>query len=169
MKTELDGAGESTPVETQERDAMIRKALEGEITGCAMYRKMVKHTQGANRAPLELLYELERVTAQALETVAARYEVAVDREAATAEGLKLASDLLNRSWETMWASIIELADDYLGHFQRLAAALERTESAAAGRQAVEHEDAVIEFARREVGKASDSHAPLLDYLARYAS
>ncbi|MGW5149417.1 hypothetical protein [Rhodococcus koreensis] len=167
--TEQNRAGETTPVETHERVAIIRKALEGEIIGCAMYREMVDHTSGANKTPLELLYELERVTAEALETVAARYEVAVDRDAATAEGLKLAAELLEQPWETMWSEIIGLADDYLGYFQHLAAALEGTESAAVGRQAVEHEEALIEFARREVGKASDPHAPLLDYLSRYAS
>ncbi|OUS95069.1 hypothetical protein [Rhodococcus sp. NCIMB 12038] len=166
--TELDRAGETTPAEKHERDAMIRKALEGEIVGCAMYREMIVHTQGVNKAPLELLFELERVTAAALEPVAARYGVAVDRDAATAEGLQLASELLEQPWETMWSNITGLAEDYLGYFQRLATALEGTDSAAAGRQAVEHEEALIEFARREVGKASDPHGPLLDYLSRYA-
>jgi hypothetical protein len=66
----------------------------------------------------------------------------------------------------MWAEVIRLADDYLKDFRRLADVLDG-DDAAVGRQVVEHEEALIAFADREITNALDALAPLEEYRRRY--
>lgn len=163
-----DPAPTSASTSSAVRDALIRRAYEGEITGCALYRTMITGEMLGSHDVLPLLYEVERITAEALEPVVARFDVSVDPDAAAAEGVRLAAEFSDVSWNAMWESIVELADDYLLDFYRLETALEGHEFAAVARQVVEHEEAQIEFARRELRNHPDPTEPLRSYLCRYS-
>ncbi|OBC15391.1 hypothetical protein A5784_02985 [Mycobacterium sp. 852013-50091_SCH5140682] len=149
------------------REALLCRAYEGEIIGCAMYDRMVSDPAYPKKDALHLLYVVERITAEALEPLITRYHVAVDNESATREGHQLAAALSGQPWKDMWAKVIRLADDYLSDFRRLADVLDG-DDAAVGRQVVEHEEALIAFANREIADALDPLAPLVEYQRRYA-
>lgn len=158
-----------TPVDDAAlRARLLRRAYEGEIIGCAMYDHMAKNPAYPKKDALHLLYTVERVTADALEPLISRYDVAVDEQSATREGHRLADELAGRPWKEMWAEVTRLADDYLADFRRLAAILEGDE-AGIGIQVVEHEEALIAFARREIDDDPEALEPLRDYYRRYAS
>jgi hypothetical protein len=159
--------GESAPTAESTRAALLRRAYEGEIIGCAMYDRMVDDPSYPNKEALQLLYVVERMTADALQPLIARYEVAVSEESATHEGHRLAATLAGRPWKEMWSEVIALADDYLSDFRRLADVLEGDE-ATIGAQVVEHEEALIAFARREIDDDPGALTPLRDYRRRYA-
>src|SRR5262245_40950089 len=148
--------------DSAQRAALLRRAYEGEIIGCAMYQEMLKTPPEAKTEALKLLYTLERVTADALEPLITQYQVTVNADAATKEGRQLANYLTGRPWHEMWQDTIRLAEDYLTDFHRLIDVL--GDDAAVGRQVVEHEEALIAFAHREMDGAPDSLAPLHDYL-----
>jgi hypothetical protein len=75
------------------RAELLRRAYEGEIIGCAMYREMIANPTHAEKGTLELLYVIERITADALEPLITRYNVTVSVDAATREGRRLAASL----------------------------------------------------------------------------
>jgi hypothetical protein len=166
MKTD-DLFDDATESGASTRDALLRRAYEGEVIGCAMYDRMIDDASHANKEALQLLYVIERMTADALKPLIDRYEVTVSEDAATREGCQLATALVGRPWKEMWTEVTRLADDYLTDFKRLADMLEGDE-ATVGRQVVEHEEALIAFARREINDAHDALAPLADYRQRYA-
>lgn len=148
------------------RNALLRRAYEGEIIGCAMYRGLIARRGKDHRRALELLYDIERLTADALAPLIGHYGVAVSEENATREGQQLGVSLFDQPWKSMWTEVSRLAADYLRDFNRLANALDEPHTAI-GRQVVEHEEALIDFARREIADDPDSLAPLYDYLNRY--
>lgn len=155
-----------TPTYDALRAALLRRAYEGEVIGCAMYQALMKTAADPNSAALQLLYDLERITADALRPLIRRHQVEVSETAATKEGRRLAQSLAARPWKEMWQETISLAEDYLTDFHRLVDALEDDE-AAIGQQVLEHEEALIAFAHREIDGAPDATAPLHDYLQRY--
>lgn len=157
-----------THVDPATRAALLRRAYEGEIIGCAMYEQMIADPSYTNTEALQLLYDIERVTADALKPLVIRYAVPVTEDEAEREGRRIADTLAGQPWKSMWAEVIRLADDYLTDFKRLAAVLDG-DDAAVGRQVVQHEEALIEFAHREINNADDALAPLHDYRRRYAS
>ncbi|KAA0084542.1 hypothetical protein CIW52_11110 [Mycolicibacterium sp. P9-64] len=148
------------------RAGLLRRAYEGEIIGCAMYREMMSASNHPNSRALQLLYSIERVTADALKPMITRYEIAVAEDASVTEGIELGKRLVGRSWDDMWRETIRLAEDYLDDFNRLSEVL-KSEDIALGVQVVEHEEALIAFARREIDGDPDATAPLEDYLRRY--
>lgn len=150
------------------RAKLLRRAYEGETIGCAMYQAMIDERSFTEKDALRRLYVIERVTADALKPLLHRYEVTVDEEAALAEGRRLAAGLQGSPWKQMWIEVTQLADDYLVDFKHLAEVLDGDE-AAIGRQVVEHEEALLAFARAEVHDQPHAQAPLTEYLRRYAS
>lgn len=150
------------------RATLLRRAYEGETIGCAMYQAMIDDPSFTEKEALRRLYVIERVTADALKPLVDRYQVTVDEEAALAEGRRLAAGLHGSPWKQMWIEVTRLADDYLVDFKHLAEVLDG-DDAAVGRQVVEHEEALLAFARAEVDDEPDAQAPLTDYLRRYAS
>ncbi|OMB79430.1 hypothetical protein [Mycolicibacterium conceptionense] len=167
MKTDPTSAGE-TPGTTNERAALLRRAYEGELIGCAMYQQMVDGRSHSNTEVLQLLYEIERITADALQPLIVRHALTVSEAEAEREGRRIADSLAGKPWKSMWAEVIQLADEYLTDFKRLTAVLEG-EEAAVGRQVVEHEEALIEFAHGEIKGSADALAPLWAYHRRYAA
>lgn len=155
---------DSTP--SDHLDALLRRAYEGEIIGCAMYQELLASRLDQHGQALQLLYDIERMTADALMPLIGHYGVSVSQADAMKEGKQLGASLIDKPWKSMWTEVIGLADDYLGDFHRLADALPTTH-AAIGRQVVEHEEALIAFSRREIADDPDSLAPLRDYLDRY--
>lgn len=157
-----------TPSTTDERAALLRRAYEGELIGCAMYQQMVNNPAYSNTEALQLLYDIERITADALQPLIVRHALTVSQADAAREGRRIADSLVEKPWKNMWAEVVQLADEYLTDFKRLAAVLEG-EEATIGRQVVEHEEALIEFAHCEIKDSADALAPLLNYHRRYAA
>ena len=147
-------------------EALLRRAYEGEIIGCALYDRMIGDPAYPEKEALQLLYVVERMTADALAPLIDRYDVAVDEESATREGHKLAAALAGRPWKDMWMEVTRLADEYLTDFRRLADVLDG-DDASVGVQVVEHEEALIAFAQREIDDDPDALTPLQDYRRRY--
>lgn len=157
----------ASPTAASQRAALLQRAFEGEIIGCALYDRMIGDPAYPKKDALELLYAIERMTADALEPLIVRYDVAVSEESATREGRQVAEALAGRPWKDMWTEVTRLADDYLTDFRCLADLLDGDE-AAVGVQVVEHEEALIAFAHREIADDPDALAPLRDYRRRYA-
>ncbi|WP_396910560.1 hypothetical protein [Mycolicibacterium sp.] len=156
----------STTDEPTLRAELLRRAYEGEIIGCAMYQEMLDDPACVENEALPLLFDIERLTADALKPLITRYGVAVSEDAASTEGRRLAASVARRPWKEMWTEVTRLADAYLDDFRRLADVLDG-DDAVIGRQVVEHEEALIAFARREIDGLPDASAPLHDYLRRY--
>lgn len=133
-----------------------------------MYRQLLNDASYPNAEALQLLYDIERITADALKPLVLRYAVPVTEGDAERDGLRIADELAGQPWKAMWSEVIRLADDYLGDFKLLAAVL-HGDDAIVGRQVVEHEEALIEFAHREINDSDDALAPLQEYRRRYAS
>lgn len=157
----------ASPTAASRRAALLRRAFEGEIIGCAMYDRMIGDPAYPKKDALRLLYVVERMTADALEPLIVRHGVTVTEESAASEGRQLADALAGRPWKDMWTEVTRLADDYLTDFRRLATLLEG-DDAVIGVQVVEHEEALIAFAQREIADDPDALAPLQDYRRRYA-
>jgi hypothetical protein len=62
-----DVLSETSGDATSVRDALLRRAYEGEIIGCAMYDRMISDPAYPKKDALHLLYVVERITADALE------------------------------------------------------------------------------------------------------
>ncbi|KUI31713.1 hypothetical protein [Mycobacterium sp. GA-2829] len=160
-------AGDGSQEIAATRAALLRRAYEGEIIGCAMYGEMLDGNAYPETTALRLLYDIERITADALAPLITRYGVPVSDDDAAREGRRLAATLAGRPWKEMWMDVIRLADDYLTDFRLLVDVLDG-EEAAVGRQVVAHEEALIAFAHHEIDEAGDALAPLEDYRRRYA-
>ncbi len=132
---------------------------------CDVSELIARHSSD-HAEPLQLLYDIERLTADALVPLMQHYQVAVSDDAADQEGRRLGAELVTRPWKSMWNEVIRLADDYLSDFNRLPDVLDEP-YAAVGRQVVEHEEALIAFAHLEIadnprgaGAAARLPAPL---------
>ena len=82
-----------THVDPATRAALLRRAYEGEIIGCAMYEQMIADPSYTNTEALQLLYDIERVTADALKPLVIRYAVPVTEDEAEREGRRIADTL----------------------------------------------------------------------------
>lgn len=154
------------PEAPERRNALLCRAYEGEIIGCAMYQELIARHSSDHAEPLQLLYDIERLTADALVPLIQHYQVAVSEEAADQEGRRLGAGLVTRPWKSMWNEVIRIADDYLRDFNRLPDVLDEPH-AAVGRQVVEHEEALIAFAHLEIADNPEALLPRHDYLHRY--
>lgn len=148
--------------------ALLRRAYEGEIVGAAMYEELIARRISDHGQALKLLYDIERITANALAPLIEQFGIEVSVDRATEEGHQLGISLTDKPWKSMWTEVIRLADDYLGDFSRLAEILTGPH-AAVGRQLVEHEEALLAYAHREIADDPDALAPLHHYLNRYRS
>ena len=147
-----------------DRDRLLRQAYEGEITGEAMFRCLgsFAETDHQKRAA-QLLADLERVTGDVLLPVMTRHSVQFDRESAWREGEALTNATIATGWVSYFEQVIPLAEDALADMRRLHEMSDDQDRVATARL-VAHEEAFIEFARRELGEASDSLEPLVRYL-----
>jgi hypothetical protein len=155
---------EPTPRTEGERDALLEEAYEGEIIGEALYsalgrRALTNHQHHACR----LLAELEAVTGGLLEPVVARHGVAVDPDAARRRGVEYAALMASDEWLEVLRQIVPLAQEALSNMQRLQQ-ISDDEDRGPMDALVAHEEAFLEFARRESAGADDALGPLEHYL-----
>lgn len=161
------GAPDMDNNEEAERAALLIRSYEGELIGSAMYEKLMHFHTGRQREALELLRDMEQVTAEALSSLIEKYSVIVDPEKSRLQGLALAEKLKDREWKDMWRDVVELADDYLDDFRRLEELLGANDSRI-GRQVVEHETTMIEFAKKECADDQDAAQLLREHLHQYS-
>src|SRR5262245_16420658 len=95
-----------------EREALLRKAYEGEVDGEAIFSALsARATSDHHRSVCRLIEEIELVTGEAIHTVVLRHGVEVDTEAARARGEAFAEQSLDQEWEAFWVTLRPLAAD----------------------------------------------------------
>lgn len=150
-----------------ERNALLRRAFEGEVTGSSMFAHMGSSTNDDGyRTTLQMLETVERITAAALLPLLERCGVTADQHGAAERGTRLAHDLIGRPWTEVWTEVLPLARAELRHFERMRDLLDESDQGV-GTQVVEHESALIDFAEREIAGSTDALQPLRRYLASH--
>jgi hypothetical protein len=150
------------------RDELLRISYEGELIGVALYTNLAAEAPPERQEPLVLLRDLEALTANAMEPLISEYGVIIDHDKARDDGNRLARQLAGVTWKQMWTDVTALADEYLAEFTALEKTLRDTHPAI-GRQVVDHENALLEFARRELDDRDDSLEPLWNHMATYCA
>lgn len=163
----MTGSKVSDAVESHvdaEWDILLRKAYEGEIIGEAMYaslEQLATSTDQKNAA--RLLAELERETGDVLLPVVLRHGTDFDRDAAWAKGEDFTKGSIKEGWLAYFEKVAPLAEDALAEMKKLHSMSDEVDRGATG-LLVAHEEAFLEFVRREVAGEADSTAPLEKFL-----
>jgi hypothetical protein len=148
------------------RSALLRQAYEGEITGEAMFRRLGDFAKTDHqRRATELLADLESVTGDELLPVVTRHAVPFDRDSAWREGEALTSKIIAGGWVNYFERVLPMAEEALMGMRTLHEMSDDLDRMATARL-VAHEEAFLDFARREVAGAPDSLDPLVRYLER---
>lgn len=147
-----------------QRETLLRKAFEGEIIGEAMYDRLaVLADNDHRRETARLAAEVERTTADALLPLMTRHGIPFDRHRAWNVGIRYTDESIDKGWHGYFADVLPLAEQALTGMKRLHALSDEQDQIATGRL-VAHEEALLEFVRRELEGVPDSTAPLREYL-----
>lgn len=151
---------------TDYRSALLM-AVQEEIAGEAYFARLAELHGGRARLALTLLARVEAATAVATLPLLARHGIA----SAPAESLQHAGRAeADRDGRTPWpqfvAAMAETYPAFTAEFEQIAA-LAPPEDAALCAVLVDHEVAVVDFARLETEGNADSLAPLEAFLTRH--
>lgn len=148
-----------------EHDRLLHTAYRGEIIGEAIFAALGRHATTPHQVEVcRLLEEIELVTGNLMADAAARHGVICDAAAARVEGEGYVEAEQDQGWLPFWETLLPLAEDALAGMQRLRDLSDDVDRAAFD-QLVAHEEAVIEFIRRERDQAPNALEPLTTYLA----
>lgn len=146
----------------------FRVAYEEEIAGETYFARLAEFQTGRAREALELMAKMEVVTARAIEPVLARNGIAtapVDQ--LRKEGITEADLLANVSATDLFTTMRDTYDAYVTEFEQTLARAPDADKPAM-QILIDHEVALIDFARAELQGDAGSLKPLQDYLARFA-
>lgn len=147
-----------------EWDTLLRAAYEGEIIGEARYASLEQlASTSSQRRAARLLVELEKETGDILLPVMHRHNISFDRDVAWAKGEAFTNATFKEGWVAYFEKVAPLAEVALTDMKKLHKMSDEIDRAATGRL-VAHEEAFLEFVRREVAGESHSAAPLEEYL-----
>ena len=140
------------------------EVYQGEVLGETLFGYLAEHEADPDRRrKLEVMTALERATRELAEPVFARHGWDLGDTRATAEGvLASAPQVQEMAWDAFIRSIPPVADTFLVTYRQLVAEVDDAEDRAVAEAYVEHELALVAFARREVGEqAGDPLEPIL--------
>jgi hypothetical protein len=146
----------------------FRVAYEEEISGETYFARLAEFQTGRAREALELMAAMEVVTARAIEPVLARNGIAITSiDQLRQEGRAEAERLAHVGATELFTTMRDTYDAYVAEFEAT-----KAQAPDADRPAmqilIDHEVALIDFARAELRGDADSLQPLQDYLARFA-
>lgn len=146
----------------------FRVAYEEEISGETYFARLAEFQTGRAREALELMAAMEVVTARAIEPVLARNGILTTPvDQLRQEGRVEAERLAHVSATELFTTMRDTYDAYVAEFEAT-----KAQAPDADRPAmqilIDHEVALIDFARAELQGDADSLQPLQDYLARFA-
>lgn len=149
--------------------AALKAAYEEEISGEAFFATLGRHFGGRAAEALELFAEIERVTEAAIAPVARRHGLPdTPRDALRAEGAAEAQAVSTMGWHGFLDHVIADYPAYVAEFTDLRDRAEGNDAAVL-QTLVDHEQALLDFARAERDAAPDSFAPLYRYLSGFAA
>lgn len=147
----------------------FRVAYEEEIAGETYFARLAEFQSGRARQALELMARMEVVTARAIEPVLARNGIATASiDQLRKEGRVEADLLAGVSATDLFTTMRDTYDSYVAEFQATMAQAPEADKPAM-QVLIDHEIALIDFARAELQGDADSLRPLQDYLARFAA
>jgi hypothetical protein len=142
----------------------IRKAYEGEIVGEALYRLLSERsTDSARRRKLAVIAAVERRTRDHLESIATRLGIKAQAADIQARIERRAVELASLEWPAFIEKALRDWPPFIDEFEatlRLAPARD----ARSVRWVVDHERALVEFARLEQAGCADSLKPIEAFL-----
>lgn len=147
----------------------FRVAYEEEISGETYFARLAEFHTGRARQALELMAAMEAVTARAIAPVLARNGIrtkALDQ--LRHEGIIEADQLAGTSATDLFTTMRDTYDSYVAEFETTLARAPEADRPAA-QILIDHEVAIIDFARAELQGDAGSLKPLQDYLARFAA
>jgi hypothetical protein len=125
-------------------------------------------TDTHQRAACRLLADVESATGRILRPVADRYGIRCDADDAWRRGEDYIASWAHEGWFPLLERVVPLAKRALQGMQRLAELCDDRNRLAIARL-LAHEEAILEFTRRETTGAPDALAPLSQYLADNAA
>lgn len=147
----------------------FRMAYEEEISGETYFARLAEFQTGRARQALELMAAMEVATARAIEPVLARNGIAIaSLEQLRRDGRAEADLLASVSATELFTTMRDTYDAYVTEFEETLARAPDADKPAM-QILIDHEVALIDFARAELQGDADSLRPLQDYLARFAA
>ncbi len=147
----------------------FRMAYEEEISGEIYFARLAEFQSGRARQALELMAAMEVVTARTIEPVLARNGIATTPlDQLRREGRAEADRLADVSATELFTIMRDTYDAYVTEFEDALAQAPEADKPAI-QILIDHEVAIIDFARAELEGDTDSLKPLQDYLARFAA
>lgn len=145
----------------------LRLSYEEEISGEGYFACLAGHFSGRPRDALLMIARMERVTATALRALIVRHGIGTTDQAALMAGGKAeAAAQEGITWDSLTRSMAEEYLVYMEEFDQLARLAPESDQAPIT-IAVQHERALIDFARREVAGDPRSLEPIVQFLAQH--
>ena len=147
--------------------AALRVCYEEEISGEAYFTSLAAHFPGRHRDALLMMARMERITAAALRVLIARHDIKpASHDSLIDRGGQDAARQQGISWDSLTRAMAEEYPAYVDEFEQLEKLAPAADQAPIA-IAVQHEHALIAFARREVAVDPKSLEPMLLFLAEH--
>lgn len=147
----------------------FRVAYEEEISGETYFARLAELHSGRARQALALMTEMEIVTARAVAPVLTRNAIhTAPLDQLRREGRAEAELLAGQSATQLFTTMRDSYDAYVAEFEATYAQAPDADKPAV-QILIDHEVAIIDFARAELAGDPDSLRPLQAYLARFPS
>lgn len=149
--------------------ALWKEAYEGEVLGEALFDRLAEMSEDPARAEKHrVLCRMERRTKEEMEPVVEQLGLDVDRAKAVREGSELAEGAAVLPWGELMASIEPNTQRFLEMYRHLEQLASHSEQRRVAGILVAHEQALEEFARRELAGAPERSLEPVRALAHLA-
>ncbi len=152
-------------MDTSEYLEEIQKAAKGEVLGELLFLKVLNRYGGEHSQQLECLAALERHTADRMQRVLDRNNIAIENNDDSEEFTdRLIAAAPIGSWKDFVLWIHGIANPYVSRYDTLALAASSEDKDDLGFLA-DHERALVEFLNAEIRGEDDSIAPVRELLS----
>lgn len=148
-------------------NSALLAAYEEEVSGEGYFAGLAEQFSGRPRDILLMIAHMEHVTARCLNTLIERHGIiTADQDALMAGGKAEAAAQMGVTWASLVRTMAEDYPVYMQEFDQLVRLAPDTDHAQVA-TAYAHEQALIDFARREMAGGPHSLEPIEQFLARY--
>jgi hypothetical protein len=146
--------------------AALAVAFEEEASGQAYFAALATHRSGREREALELFVRLEELATRALQPMVTAHECAVfTPHGMHRQGEREAASLASFTWPQLLERMVREYPAYVAEFEELVGMAPDADRSTL-QLLVDHQMAMIEFARRELAGEPDATAPLISMIER---
>ena len=155
---------DATFADADDLAALWVKAYQGEVTGEVLFATAAEATTDPDhRRKLEVLAELERKTREACAPAMVRHGLPTDPDPQTVADARLLGEAVAQmSWSEFMASFAPITAEFLVLYRRIGQV--SPADSAESDLLVAHENALAEFALRELAGATDDSLELIEAL-----